>query len=299
MSPTSKLASSPSEVGDVSLLACLEPYGGFGQNRELGMIQWSLAHIFDAAAKEEWRLVRDRVALTAVMVEQASLDANKWHLAWLLRVVDDPPPESVAQPGPDCNRSPPTICSTMCPDLDNDSFGLHEGSRCPLLKKNRALGRRGQGLIRSRFQDSSAESSAQAQTRERQRRVKQSVSERGKANLRPRGVLQLEEKCSHEDAFRGEDHACFSPCAEGVFLGTTIPVSMQANSLQKLQILCEEKLGFQNFPFPLQLGACQPQDGFFVRAQLWDDSCTLSLCRDGPMAPPTALLPLPLPCFRP
>ena len=208
-------------------------------------------------------------------------------------------PESVAQPGPDCNRSPPTICSTMCPDLDNDSFGLHEGSRCPLLKKNRALGRRGQGLIRSRFQDSSAESSAQAQTRERQRRVKQSVSERGKANLRPRGVLQLEEKCSHEDAFRGEDHACFSPCAEGVFLGTTIPVSMQANSLQKLQILCEEKLGFQNFPFPLQLGACQPQDGFFVRAQLWDDSCTLSLCRDGPMAPPTALLPLPLPCFRP
>ena len=91
MSPTSKLASSPSEVGDVSLLACLEPYGGFGQNRELGMIQWSLAHIFDAAAKEEWRLVRDRVALTAVMVEQASLDANKWHLAWLLHVVDDPP----------------------------------------------------------------------------------------------------------------------------------------------------------------------------------------------------------------
>jgi len=91
VSPTSKLASSLSEVGDVSLLACLEPYGGFGQNRELGMIQWSLAHIFDAAAKEEWRLVRDHVALTAVMVEQASLDANKWHLAWLLRVVDDPP----------------------------------------------------------------------------------------------------------------------------------------------------------------------------------------------------------------
>lgn len=82
----------------------------------------------------------------------------------------------------------------------------------------------------------------------------------------------------------------FTMCGR-CFSGTTIPVSMQANSLQKLQILCKEKLRFQNFPFPLQLGACQPQDGFFVRAQLLDDSCTLSLCRDGPMAPPYRFAP--------
>ena len=29
--------------------------------------------------------------MTSVMVEQASLDNNKWHLAWLLRFLDDPP----------------------------------------------------------------------------------------------------------------------------------------------------------------------------------------------------------------
>eukprot|EP00435_Cladocopium_sp_Y103_P002286 s824_g1.t1 len=91
MNPTARLASNLSEASNVSLLAYLERYGGYGQNRELGMIQWSLAHIFDAAAKEEWGLVRDHVALTSVMVEQASLDANKWHLAWLLRLLDDPP----------------------------------------------------------------------------------------------------------------------------------------------------------------------------------------------------------------
>ena len=73
------------------MLNYLERYGGFGQNRELGMVQWSIAHAFDAAAKEEWGAVQDHLALTAVMVEQASLDNNRWHLAWLLRLLDDPP----------------------------------------------------------------------------------------------------------------------------------------------------------------------------------------------------------------
>ena len=91
MSPTSRLASQLSEVQDVSLLAYLERYGGYGQQRELGMVQWSLAHAFDAAAKGEWGLVVDHIALTSVMVEQAALDNNKWHLAWLLRLLDDPP----------------------------------------------------------------------------------------------------------------------------------------------------------------------------------------------------------------
>ena len=38
MAPTSKLASQLSEVQDVSLLAYLERYGGYGQQRELGMV---------------------------------------------------------------------------------------------------------------------------------------------------------------------------------------------------------------------------------------------------------------------
>ena len=91
MSPTSRPASTFSEARDVSLLAYLERHGGYGQNRELGMVQWSLGYAFDAAAKGEWGLVSDHLALTAVMVEQAAMDANRWHLAWLLRLLDDPP----------------------------------------------------------------------------------------------------------------------------------------------------------------------------------------------------------------
>ena len=91
MNPTGRLPSDLSSLGDTSLLAYLERYGGYGQNRELGMVQWALGHAYDAAAKEEWGLVRDHLALTAVMVEQAALDNNRWGLAWLLRLLDDPP----------------------------------------------------------------------------------------------------------------------------------------------------------------------------------------------------------------
>jgi len=91
MSPTAKPPSALSEISGVSLLAYLERYGGYGQNRELGMIMWSIAHVFDAMAAGESGLAMDHLALTTVMVEQASLDSNKWTLAWLIRLLDDPP----------------------------------------------------------------------------------------------------------------------------------------------------------------------------------------------------------------
>ena len=91
MAPTSRPVSSLSETSEVSLLAYLERYGGYGQCRELGMIQWSLGHVFDAMAAGEMGLACDHLALTSVMVEQASLDANKWGLAWQQRLLDDPP----------------------------------------------------------------------------------------------------------------------------------------------------------------------------------------------------------------
>ena len=91
MSPAAKTPTSLSEARGTSLLGYLERYGGFGQSRELGMVQWSIAHAFDAAGREEWGAVQDHLALTAVMVEQACLDNNRWHLAWLLRLLDPPP----------------------------------------------------------------------------------------------------------------------------------------------------------------------------------------------------------------
>ena len=55
------------------------------------MVQWSLGHVFDAMAKGDTDLAKDHLALTVVMVEQAAVDNNRWQLAWLLRLLDDPP----------------------------------------------------------------------------------------------------------------------------------------------------------------------------------------------------------------
>ena len=76
-----------------------------------------------------------------------------------------------------------------------------------------------------------------------------------------------------------------------VFFGNNNPSVNASKFITEAADPLRGEVRVQNFPFPLQLGACQPQDGFFVRAQLWDDSCTLSLCRDGPMAPPYRFAP--------
>ena len=92
MSPTSPIPQQDSDAAAVSMLSYLEKFGGFGQNRGLGLIMWSLAHVYDAAAKEQWGAVKDHLALTCVMIDQANQDGgDSWQLPWLLRLLDDPP----------------------------------------------------------------------------------------------------------------------------------------------------------------------------------------------------------------
>lgn len=92
MSPTSPLPQSTEDLAGVSMLSYLEKFGGFGQNRSLGLIMWSLGHVFDSASKEQWGAVKDHLAMTIVMIDQANQDGgDSWHLPWLLRLLDDPP----------------------------------------------------------------------------------------------------------------------------------------------------------------------------------------------------------------
>ena len=90
-SPTTAPPESLDNLGGVSLMTYLERYGGYGSQRELGLIMWSLAHIFDAARDNNMGAVRDHTALLAVMIEQANMDANQWGVAWMLGLLEDPP----------------------------------------------------------------------------------------------------------------------------------------------------------------------------------------------------------------
>ena len=90
-SPTTAPPDSLDSLGNLGLITYLERYGGFGAHRELGLIMWSVAHIFDAARDNNMGAVRDYTALLAVMIEQANMDNNQWGVAWMLGLLEDPP----------------------------------------------------------------------------------------------------------------------------------------------------------------------------------------------------------------
>ena len=65
---------------DMSVVNYLERFGGYGQSREMGLVQWNLGHIFDCALQEDLEGVREHVALLMTAVEQAVQDNNRWIL---------------------------------------------------------------------------------------------------------------------------------------------------------------------------------------------------------------------------
>ena len=69
----------------------LERFGGYGKQRELGLIQFQLMTMLDFAMVENWEAVKDTLALLIVMVEQACLDQGRFDLGQLLTLQEDPP----------------------------------------------------------------------------------------------------------------------------------------------------------------------------------------------------------------
>jgi len=69
----------------------LERFGGYGKQRELGLIQFQLMTMLDFALVENWEEMKDTLALLIVMVEQACLDQGRFDLGQLLTLQEDPP----------------------------------------------------------------------------------------------------------------------------------------------------------------------------------------------------------------
>ena len=75
---------------DFSMVTYLEKFGGYGGSREMGLVQFCLAHIFDAALQSDWDGVREHLALTMTAVEQSVQDNNRWDLAYQLTLLEEP-----------------------------------------------------------------------------------------------------------------------------------------------------------------------------------------------------------------
>ena len=76
---------------DLSMVTYLEKFGGYGQSREMGLVQYCLAHIFDNALQNDMDGVREHIALLMTAVEQAVEDGKKWELAYQLTLLEEPP----------------------------------------------------------------------------------------------------------------------------------------------------------------------------------------------------------------
>lgn len=76
----------------ISLVHYLERFGGYGSVRDLGMVQYALAYIVDMALREDIQGIREHLALLIVGIEQFAQD-GRWDLAFLLTLLEDPPPQ--------------------------------------------------------------------------------------------------------------------------------------------------------------------------------------------------------------
>ena len=91
MFPGKPVPRSESELAATSFLAYLEKTGGYRNAREAGLLMWLLGHVADAAAADNMWLVRERLALVLVSLEQSVTDQGDWTLAYLLSLAEDPP----------------------------------------------------------------------------------------------------------------------------------------------------------------------------------------------------------------
>ena len=75
----------------ISLLAYLERFGGFKQQKEIGLCLWILGHSFDAMLQGNVELAKEHMALLLVAMEQSALDQGDWTIAFLLSLSEEPP----------------------------------------------------------------------------------------------------------------------------------------------------------------------------------------------------------------
>ena len=91
--PASKVPSTLEEISatDFSMLTYLERFGGYGNSRDLGLMQYALSFVLDCAIRGDLDGVREHAALMAVGLEQAAQDQGRWDLGFQLMLLEDPP----------------------------------------------------------------------------------------------------------------------------------------------------------------------------------------------------------------
>ena len=115
MRPTDALPQTLKEFQSRSLFTrYFEKQGGYQSQGELALVQWMMAHIADCLLAEDTKRGQELVSLGMVMIDQACQDGGKWEVAYLLGLLEDPPPGLYAPRGRSTNPRLAAF-SPICP----------------------------------------------------------------------------------------------------------------------------------------------------------------------------------------
>ena len=79
------------DLAGLSFLSYLEKNGGFRHHRDAGLQMWLMGHVMEAAATDDVWLMKERLALAVVALDQSVSDQGDWTLGYLLSLAEDPP----------------------------------------------------------------------------------------------------------------------------------------------------------------------------------------------------------------
>jgi len=115
MRPTDAMPSNLSEFKGRSLFTrYFEKQGGYQSQRELALVQWLMAHVADCLLSDDVKGAQELISLGMVMVDQACQDGGKFEVAYLLSLLEDPPPGLYAPRGRSTNPRLAAF-SPICP----------------------------------------------------------------------------------------------------------------------------------------------------------------------------------------
>ena len=92
MNPSRPIPQSEAELAasSLSMTSYMERYGGYRNNKEMGMAMWIASHAVDAASQNDFRATKEYLSLLVIAMEQATLDGN-WSVASILSLLESPP----------------------------------------------------------------------------------------------------------------------------------------------------------------------------------------------------------------
>ena len=92
----------------------VERTGGYGSQRDSGLMMWILANLSNALLAEDVKAASDIAALAMVALEQSVMDGGRWDVAYLLSLMEDPPAAIFAHRPPSQNPRLRAF-SALCP----------------------------------------------------------------------------------------------------------------------------------------------------------------------------------------